>query len=76
MRQGVPADGPEGRELAEQHRGLLNRWFYDCSYEMHRNLGDMYVADERFIATFDVVEPGLAAYVRDAIVANAQAHLG
>ncbi|MGI8652711.1 MAG: TipAS antibiotic-recognition domain-containing protein [Geodermatophilaceae bacterium] len=38
---------------------------------MHRNLGDMYVADERFTATYEKVAPGLAAYVRDAIHANA-----
>ena len=38
---------------------------------MHRALGDMYVADPRFAANYEKVEPGLAAYVRDAIVANA-----
>jgi hypothetical protein len=31
----------------------------------------MYVADPRFAATYEKVEPGLASYVRDAIVANA-----
>lgn len=74
MREGVPADSPKGHELAEAHRQFLCRWFYDCGYEMHRGLADMYVADERFTATFDVVAPGLAAYLRDAIIANADAH--
>jgi DNA-binding transcriptional MerR regulator len=74
MRAGVSAGGLEGRALAEQHREFLCRWFYDCGYELHRNLAEMYVADERFTATFDVVAPGLAAYVRDAIIANADAH--
>ena len=37
---------------------------------MHAGLGDMYVADERFAATYEAVQPGLAAYVRDAIAAN------
>jgi hypothetical protein len=76
MQQGVRADGPEGRVLAEQHREFLCRWFYDCDYEKHRGLADTYVADERFTATFDVVATGLAAYVRDATVANAEAHEG
>jgi hypothetical protein len=31
----------------------------------------MYVADERFTAHYDDRAPGLAAYLRDAIVANA-----
>ncbi len=73
MRTGLPASGPEARELAEQHRQFLTTWFYDCGYAMHRQLGEMYVADPRFTQVYDVVEPGLAAYVRDAIVANADA---
>ncbi len=36
-------------------------------------LGEMYVADPRFAASYDKVEPELAAYVRGAIVANANA---
>jgi hypothetical protein len=38
---------------------------------MHRALGEMYVADPRFAANYEKIEPGLAAYVRDAIAANA-----
>ena len=38
---------------------------------MHRNLGEMYVADERFAKTYNDVAPGLAVWLRDAIVANA-----
>jgi hypothetical protein len=43
---------------------------------MHRCLAAMYVDDERFRATYDAVAPGLAEFVRDAIVANAAAHGG
>jgi MerR family transcriptional regulator, thiopeptide resistance regulator len=73
MVAGRPADGPEARELAEQHRQFLNRWFYDCDYDMHRGLAESYVADERFRKTYDDLAPGLARYVHDAIVANADA---
>jgi hypothetical protein len=38
---------------------------------MHRNLGEMYVADERFAKTYNDVAPGLAVWLRDAINANA-----
>jgi hypothetical protein len=38
---------------------------------MHRNLGEMYVSDERFKAFYDTMRPGLAEHLRDAIHANA-----
>jgi len=67
----APADGPQATELAEAHRRHITRWFYDCSYEIHRGLGDMYVSDPRFTANYDTATPGLAQYIRDAIHANA-----
>lgn len=74
MQSGAPADGEHARSLAEKHWQFLNRWFYECDHEFHRNLAEMYVADDRFRATYDAVAPGLAQYVHDAIVANADAH--
>ena len=58
--------------LAEEHRQHITRWFYPCSYEMHRGLAEMYVADARFAKHYEDRAPGLAAYVRDAILANAE----
>ncbi len=74
LESGVAPDSPEAMALAEQHRQFLNRWFYDCGYDMHVGLAEMYVADERFAKTFDDVAPGLAQYVHDAILANAATH--
>jgi hypothetical protein len=71
MRRGLPASGEAAIGLAEAHREHLSRWFYDCSAQLHRGLGDIYVADERFTAHYDEVARGLASYVRDAIHANA-----
>jgi DNA-binding transcriptional MerR regulator len=71
LRSGEPADGDRARALAEEHRRFLSKWFYDCSYEMHRNLALMYVDDERFRANFESVLPGLANYVSEAIITNA-----
>ena len=67
----VAADSPAAMDLAEEHRQQIHRRFYDCGYDMHRGLADMYVADPRFTATYDAVRPGLAQYLRDAIHANA-----
>lgn len=69
-RSGRAADGDPARAAAEQARMHIDRWFYPCSHEMHRTLGEMYVTDPRFAAHYEKVELGLAAYVRDAIVAN------
>ena len=56
-------------ELATRHRASLER-FYDCGDEMHRNLVEMYLADERFSRYYDDVEPGLTQFVHDIVVAN------
>jgi hypothetical protein len=68
---GEPADGPVARGLAEEHRLHIHRTYYDLSYAMHRALAEMYVEDPRFAAHYEQVAPGLARYVHDAIVANA-----
>jgi MerR family transcriptional regulator, thiopeptide resistance regulator len=73
MQAGAPATGETARALAEQHRRYITRWFYDCGYDLHRALAEMYVADDRFRATYESVAPGLAAYVHDAIIANCDA---
>ncbi len=73
MAAGEPADGEPARAVAERHRQHITLWFYPVSLAMHRNLAEMYVADPRFGANYDRVAPGLAAYVREAILANADA---
>src|SRR5690606_16615466 len=72
MSADLPADSEEAMDAAEAHRQHISRWYYDCTYEIHRGLGDMYVSDPRFTAHYEKHAPGLAAYVRDAIVANAE----
>ncbi|MFN2518315.1 MAG: MerR family transcriptional regulator [Jatrophihabitantaceae bacterium] len=71
MDAGVPAAGADAMNLAEEHRQGLIKWFYDCGYDIHRGLAEMYLADERFAKHYDDVAPGLARYVHDAILANA-----
>lgn len=74
MRAGVPATSAEGMALAEANRQFISRWFYECGYDLQCGLAEMYVADERFRKTYEDVEPGLAQYVHDAVIANADAH--
>lgn len=68
---GVPADDPRALEAVEGLRLAIDRWFYTCSRAMHAQLGEMYVADPRFAATYEAIRPGLARYLRDATAANA-----
>jgi hypothetical protein len=71
MQSGAAADSAEAMDVAEAHRQSISRWFYDCSPEMHANLGRMYVEDPRFTATYEAMAPGLAQYVSTANQANA-----
>ena len=71
---GKPATSPEAMAAAEAHRVQIETWFYDLTHDFHRGLGDMYVADPRFTKTYEDIAPGLAAYVKDAIHANADRH--
>lgn len=73
---GVPAASSEATAAAEDHRCHIDRWFYPVPYAMHRGLAQLYVADARFAATYDELAPGLAQYVHDAILANADAREG
>ena len=70
MRAGEPATGTVAMDLAEAHRQHLARWFYDCNYQMHRGLAELYVSDPRYTAEYDKIEPGFSGYVPDAIHAN------
>ena len=70
LASGEPADGAPAMDVAERHRVHISRWFYPCSHEMHASLGEMYVADPRFAEHYDSRREGLAAYVRDAVLAN------
>jgi DNA-binding transcriptional MerR regulator len=71
LRAGMKAESEAAMGLAEEHRQQITRHFYDCSYEMHRGLGEMFVADPRFRVRYEDIAPGLAEFFRGAIRANA-----
>jgi hypothetical protein len=57
MTDGVAPESDRAMALAERHREHISRWFYECGYEIHRGLGEMYVADPRFTAFYDRMSP-------------------
>ena len=71
-----PAD-PAVMDVAERHRQSIDRWFYPCSFEMHRGLGAMYEQDQRFAENIDKYAPAglaLTPFLAAAIRENAKRH--
>lgn len=71
-RSGAPAVSDAAMAAVEAHRLQITERFYDCSHDMQVHLGEGYVQDPRFTATYEAIEPGLTVWVRDAIRANAE----
>ena len=71
MKSGLAADSAEAIAGAEAHRKVISDWWYACSYEIHKGLASMYLADPRFTAHYEEQQAGLAKYIHDAIMANA-----
>lgn len=71
MDLGAPADGEAAMDLAEEARQQICRFHYDCTYEIHVGLAEMYLADDRFRQFYEDIKPGMAEYLHDAILANA-----
>lgn len=71
LRSGEPADGSIAKACAEEHRRLIDEWFYPVSYQMHINLAEMYLADGRFMEFYERQADGLTQFLHDAILANA-----
>lgn len=71
----APVDGSEARALAARHRAWIARGWggRQPSADELSGLADMYVADERFAASYGGVEG--AGYVRDALIDYALAEL-
>jgi DNA-binding transcriptional MerR regulator len=70
MRAGTSVDAAVVQVIVAEHRAHIDRWFYPCRKELHKGLGEMYVADPRFTASLDAKGTGFARYLRDAIAAS------
>lgn len=64
--------GDPASELAQKAAALHRKWlsFYWDNYtkEAHAGVAQMYVDDERFTAYYDKRQPGMARFLRDAIL--------
>ena len=71
MLAGLPANSEAAMAGAEAHRKSISDYWYECSFEIHKGLATMYLADPRFTAHYESQQVGLAKYIHDAIMANA-----
>ncbi|WP_255364986.1 MerR family transcriptional regulator [Cellulosimicrobium sp. I38E] len=72
-REGAAPSSPRGIALAERHRASIGAHF-DCTPARHVCLARRFVEDDGFRAHYDGLAPGLAAWLRAAVEANARAH--
>ena len=62
--------GPESLEVQElvgKWRNFISNNFYNCTVEIFRGLGEMYVQDERFTKNIDKTKEGLSEFLSEAI---------
>ncbi len=67
FKTGDPA-GELAQKTAQLHREWLSFTWNSYSKEAHAGLANMYVEDERFTAYYDKKQPGLARFLRDAVL--------
>ena len=61
------ADDPEVQAAVGEWREYITKNFYNCTPEIFRGLGDLYVDDHRFTENIDKIRSGLAVFLRDAM---------
>ena len=60
--------GEKAQEVCELHKKWLGYSWNFYTKEAHRNLGEMYVYDERFKKYYDDNKEGMAEFFRDALI--------
>lgn len=60
-------DNTDVQQAISQWRQHITESFYDCTPEIFRGLGQLYVCDERFSDNIDKIKPGLSEFLSKAI---------
>ena len=69
MKNGSAPDAEETQNLVKKLQNHITENYYHCTDQILADLGQMYVADERFQNNIDKHAPGTAAFVCEAITA-------
>lgn len=62
----APSDS-EAQEAVGRWFKHICEYFYTCTPEIFKGLGEMYVADPRFKKVYEDIKPGLAEFAKDAM---------
>lgn len=68
-RKGFAPDSKQAQALAKNWQDFITENYYTCTKEILASLGDMYVADQRFLKNIDRHGNGTAQFMSDAIKA-------
>lgn len=68
-RKGFAPDSKQAQALAKNWQDFITENYYTCTKEILASLGDMYVADQRFLKNIDRHGNGTARFMSDAIKA-------
>lgn len=60
-------DSKEAQELVKEWQNFITKNFYNCTDEILKGLGKLYVQDERFAKTFNKYNADLADFISQAI---------
>lgn len=61
------AGDEEVQQAVGEWRQHITSYYYDCTPEIFRGLGDMYVSDPRFTSFIDKEQEGLSVFLREAM---------
>jgi len=62
-----PVDDIEVQQLVNDWQNHITKYYYYCTLEILKGLGEMYVTDARFKKNYDDIRPGLSQFISDAI---------
>ena len=68
-RKGFAPDSKQAQALAKKWQDFITENYYTCTKEILASLGEMYVADQRFLKNIDRHGNGTARFMSDAIKA-------
>ncbi len=72
MEAGKAPSDSEAQEQVGQWFDHINKYFYTCTRELFKGLGDMYVSDPRFTKIYENIKPGLAEFMKQAMTIYAE----
>lgn len=68
---GGPAEGSAAMALAEEQRVWIERWYFTCPPELHREITEALLDDPSFRLRYDGLASGADEFLRVAVSSNA-----